>query len=200
MQKKLIVLAVAAALTAPALAMAEDSVVVAAPVAVVAPVVVAAPAVVAEKPKFTWYGVADADVEQVKSDKVAATAPGTRGRVTSNASRLGVKGEENVGEGLTAFFQVETRVNLMGNEFATTSNAAGGTTQTNLGVFNGMRNSNIGLKGDFGTAFIGNWDTPFKVSHNKVELFDNSSIATNTALLGAGPARFNLRQNSSVQY
>ncbi|MDH2918969.1 MAG: porin [Sideroxydans sp.] len=175
MQKKLIALAVAAALTAPALALADSA-------------------------NVSVYGVVDADVELVKSDKVAATAPGSRGRVTSNASRLGVKGEENVGNGLTAFFQAETRVNLMGNEFATTSNAGGGTTQTNLGVFNGMRNSNLGLKGDFGTAFIGNWDTPFKVAHNKVELFDNTSIATNTALLGAGPAKFNLRQNSSVQY
>jgi len=175
MQKKLIALAVAAALASPALALADSA-------------------------NITVYGVADADVELVKSDKVAATAPGSRGRVTSNASRLGVKGEENVGNGLTAFFQVETRVNLMGNEFTTTSNAAGGTTQTNLGVFNGMRNSNIGLKSDFGTAFIGNWDTPFKTSHNKLELFDNTSVATNTALLGAGPAKFNLRQNSSVQY
>lgn len=175
MQKKLIALAVAAALTAPVAAMAAD---------------------------VTMYGVIDADVEMVKSDKVAATAPGSRGRVTSNASRLGVKGEENLNNGLTAFFQVETRVNLAGNETSTAVDAAGVTakTQVNLGLFDGLRNSNVGLKGDFGTAFVGNWDTPFKVAHNKVELFDNTSIATNTALLGAGPAKFNLRQNSSVQY
>jgi predicted porin len=179
MQKKLIALAVAAALASPALALADSA-------------------------NVSVYGVADADVELVKSDKVAAAAPGSRGRVTSNASRLGVKGEENVGNGLTAFFQVETRVNLMGNETSTAVDAIGNTakTQVNLGIFDGLRNSNIGLKGDFGTAFVGHWDTPFKVSHNKVELFDNTTVATNTALLGsnAGKNAFNLRQNSSVQY
>ncbi|MGB7650815.1 MAG: porin [Gallionella sp.] len=172
MQKKLIALAVAAALAAPALALADSA-------------------------NVSVYGVADADVELVKSDKVAATAPGSRGRVTSNASRLGFKGEENVGNGLTAFFQAETRLNIAGNE-----TGGGG------GIFSGLRNSNLGLKGDFGTAFVGHWDTPFKASHNKVELFDNTTIATNTALLGnyqavaGGTAfnSFNLRQNSSVQY
>ncbi|MGZ8256333.1 MAG: porin, partial [Gallionella sp.] len=91
MQKKLIALAVAAALTSPALALADSA-------------------------NVTVYGLINADVELVKSDKVAATAAGSRGRVTSNASRFGLKGEENLGNGLTAIFQVETRVNVAGNE------------------------------------------------------------------------------------
>jgi predicted porin len=182
MQKKLIALAVAAALTAPALALADSA-------------------------NVTFYGVLDADVENVKSDKVALTAPGSRGRITSNASRFGLKGEEDLGDGLKAIFQVESRVNLVGTETtATSANTlvapATNVVNTNLGVFNGMRNSNIGLKGDFGTAFLGHWDTPFKTSHNKVELFDNTTIATATALLGSnkGANAFNLRQNSSFQY
>jgi predicted porin len=126
--------------------------------------------------------------------------------VTSNASRFGLKGEEDLGDGLKAIFQVETRVNLAGNETAagtgagTLATTAANTMSTQIGVFNGLRNSNVGLKGDFGTAFVGIWDTPYKVAHNPVELFDNTTIATATALMGNYAGGFNLRQNSSIQY
>jgi predicted porin len=164
MQKKVFTLALVAGLAAPLAAFADSA-------------------------NVTFYGVLDADVEQVKTDKASGTAATSRGRVTSNASRFGLKGSDDLGNGLQAIYQVESRVSLNNND--------GG-----AGVFNGIRNTNLGLKGDFGTAFVGNWDTPFKASHNKVELFDNSSIATATALLGnnQGANTFNLRQNSSVQY
>ena len=60
---------------------------------------------------------------------------------------------------------------------------------------------------------MGHWDTPFKTAHNPVELFDNTTIATATALMGVttvttvangGVANaavgYTLRQNSSIQY
>jgi predicted porin len=168
MQKKVISLALAAGLVAPLAAFADSA-------------------------NVTFYGVLDADAEQVKTDKpVAPTATAgasSRGRITSNASRFGLKGSDDLGNGLQAIYQVESRVALNGND--------GGS-----GVFSGLRNTNLGLTGGFGTVFVGNWDTPFKTAHNKVELFDNSSIATATALLGnnQGANTFNLRQNSSVQY
>ena len=167
MQKKIIVLAIASALTAPALAFADTA-------------------------NVNFYGVLAADVELVKADKAPAAAASSRGRVMSDASRVGLMGSDDLGNGLKAIFQVESRVNLVGNE-----SAGGG------GVFDGMRNSNVGLQGDFGTAFVGHWDTPFKAAHNKVELFDNTSIGTALALLGSIPGsvgKFNLRQSSSVQY
>lgn len=168
MQKKIIALAIASALTAPA-AFADTS-------------------------NMTVYGVLDADFVSVKSSTVAAGQVTSRTRLDSNASRLGFKGSEDLGDGLQAIYQIETRVNLSGNE-----TGGGG------GVFSGLRNTNVGLKGNMGTVFVGHWDTPFKTSHNPVELFDNSSIATATATLGnAGTAvagsGFSLRENSSVQY
>ena len=168
MQKKIIVLAIASALTAPALAFADTA-------------------------NVNFYGVLAADVELVKADKAPANAASSRGRVISDASRVGLMGSEDLGNGLKAIFQVESRVNLVGNE----------TTSAGNGVFDGMRNSNVGLQGDFGTAFVGHWDTPFKTAHNKVELFDNTSIGTALALLGSIPGsvgKFNLRQSSSIQY
>ncbi len=183
MQKKLIALAVAAALAAPALALAD----------------------------VTVYGKLIADLENVKSDKatgvnVAFTAPATSGsysvnRVISNASRLGFKGEEDLGDGMKAFFQVEANVNLTG-------------TDATPGIFNGIRNSGAGIKSDaFGAVSIGNWDTPFKLTHNKIELFDNTTFASATNLIGrAGKttataaqaattaANFVTRQAGVVQY
>ncbi len=167
MQKKIIALAIASALTAPALAFADTA-------------------------NANFYGVLNGDVELVKAGGAPATAATSRGRITSNASRFGVNGSDDLGNGLSAIYQIESRVNLAGTE--TTGGA---------GVFDGIRNTNLGLKGAFGTAFIGQWDTPFKVSHNKVELFDNTTIATATAILGSisgSQNKFNVRQGSSVQY
>jgi len=167
MQKKIIALAIASALTVPALAFADTA-------------------------NANFYGVLNGDVELVKAGGAPGTAATSRGRITSNASRFGVNGSDDLGNGLSAIYQIESRVNLTGTE-----TAAGG------GVFDGIRNTNLGLKGAFGTAFIGQWDTPFKVSHNKVELFDNTTIATATAILGSISGtqnKFNVRQGSSVQY
>ena len=167
MQKKIIALAIASALTAPALAFADTA-------------------------NANFYGVLNGDIELVKAGGAPAAAASSRGRITSNASRFGVNGSDDLGNGLSAIYQIESRVNLAGTE--TTGGA---------GVFDGIRNTNLGLKGAFGTAFVGQWDTPFKVSHNKVELFDNTTIATATALLGSLSGKqnvFNVRQGSSVQY
>lgn len=180
MQKKIFTLALAAGLAAPLAAFADNA-------------------------NVNFYGVLDADFESVTAGTapaivapVVTAGPTSRGRVTSNASRFGLKGSDDLGDGLQGIFQIESRVNLAGNE---TTKPTGGV-DTNFGIFDGIRNSNLGLQGNFGTAFVGQWDTPFKVSHNKVELFDNSSIATSTALLGSiqGSNKFNVRQGSSIQY
>lgn len=181
MQKKIIALAIASALTAPA-AFADTS-------------------------NVTVYGLLNADVESVSNSLPSGTNPASKTRITSNASRLGIKGTEDLGDGMSAIWQIESRLNLVGNEAASATNAG------TASVFNGLRNSNVGLKGNFGTVFLGHWDTPFKTAHNPVELFDNTTIATATALMGVTTATtvanggvvnaavgYTLRQNSSIQY
>ena len=160
MQKKIIVLAIAAALAAPS-AFAETTV----------------------------YGKLSADFESVKSTIVALQMlANSLSRISTNASRFGVKGSEDLGDGLKAIYQYEVQMDLNGN--------AGN------GLGNGTRNSNVGLQGDFGTAFLGIWDTPYKVTHNKVELFDNTTFGSATNLLGRTSigGNFNTREKNSVQY
>lgn len=176
MQKKIIALAIAAMVSAPAFA---------------------------DNANVTVYGKFIADVESVTSDKVAtpATQATSLVRVVSNASRLGFKGEEDLGDGLKAIYQIETQVNVTGDATTSGTSATGGATSTNVGVFNGMRNTNVGLKGDFGTVFLGNWDTPYKAMHNKMELFDNTTIFSATNLIGRPSGKnFVLRQSNSIQY
>jgi predicted porin len=154
MQKKLIALAIAAAFSAPAFA---------------------------DNANVTFYGKLIADVESVKSDKSTIppfTAPATgasytANRVVSDASRFGLKGEDDLGEGLKAFFQVETQVELGGGS----------------ATFTSVRNSGAGLKGEsWGSVMIANWDTPYKLTHNKIELFDNTTFASATTLIGRSAA------------
>ena len=164
----------------------------------------AAPATANTASDITFYGRVNIDFESVKNDKVSAvTTAKSANRVQSNASRFGLKGSEGLGDDLAAIWQLEVQVDP----------ANGGGTP-----FNGTRNSNIGLKGGFGTVFVGTWDTPYKLAHNKLELFDNASIFSATNLIGrtgadalvtvaGAPAvttnknvNYNTRQSSVLQY
>ena len=137
------------------------------------------------------YGKINVDVESVKSDKVANTAAdaSSLNRVQSNASRFGFKGSEDLGGGLKTVYQFETQIDTVNDKNAKTP-------------FNGVRNSEIGLQGGFGTIFAGNWDSPYKVAHNKLELFDNTTVFTTNALVGVtgNGKSYVTRQNNVIEY
>lgn len=159
MQKKIIALAIAAAISAPAFA---------------------------DNANVTVYGKAFLNVEQVSNDKSGLSAAT---RVQTNASRLGVKGKEDLGDGLSGIYQFEVEIDADGN--------------SGSGAGKGTRNSGVGLEGGFGTVIAGIWDTPFKVAHNKIELFDNTTVFSSLNLIGrAGGtvANYNTRQKNVVQY
>jgi predicted porin len=75
--------------------------------------------------------------------------------VASNASRIGFKGSEDLGDGLSAVYQIEQQVNLDG----------GSTPGWN------SRNSFGGIKGNFGRVVLGQVDTPFKDVRSKLDYF-----------------------------
>ncbi|NEV64989.1 porin [Thiorhodococcus minor] len=80
------------------------------------------------------------------------------------SNRIGVKGSEDLGNGLKAIYQVEFGVQLV--ETSTSRNAASGSDNTV-----GMRNSFVGLAGGWGTFLVGRHDTPLKISTGKLDLF-----------------------------
>lgn len=120
------------------------------------------------------FGKLDADVESVSSSRPGTGLASARNRITTNASRIGIRSSKDVGEGRQLIWQLATRVNLNGAE-----TGGGG------GLFTLWGNSHLGIRGDPGTLFLGVWDTPFRQVHDKVELFDNSHIASPIGLLGS---------------
>lgn len=128
---------------------------------------IAAPVVMADAP--TVYGIANMAVEMnSKGDK---TGTG----VNSVASRLGVKGSEDLGNGLKAVYQIEFAVNIdSNNETTTRTELKDGEyvykskTSGNLAA----RNQYVGLAGGFGTVLLGRHDTPVKMAQG-TDLFDD---------------------------
>jgi len=104
--------------------------------------VVAAPAVSAAD--TTLYGKAHVSIQS--NDNVSGTSNDNY-TVDSNASRLGVKGSEDLGDGLKAIFGYEFGIQI----------------DDNAGITSG-RNAYLGLAGGFGTFLAGKHDTPAKVA------------------------------------
>jgi predicted porin len=87
---------------------------------------------------------------------------------TNNSSRIGFKGAEDLGGGLSAIWQVESSVNM---------DEGGG--------FGGGRNTFIGLKGGWGTVLGGKHDTPLKSVGRAVDMFGDG-FADSRNVLGGG--------------
>ena len=152
MQKKIIVVALAAVFALPVAALAETS-------------------------NVIIYGTADASFDMTNNGDVSGGASGTSvNKISSNTSKLGFKGEEDLGDGLKAIWQVESEIDLDG------TTAAGAAATPGFGG----RNTFAGLKNDsWGSLILGRHDTPYKTSDRRLDLFGDH-VADNRALMGGG--------------
>ena len=162
MRKKIIVLAIVSAISAPALA---------------------------DTANVTVYGAVDMAFSNVSSgNTVAANAAGaavgctlgtpcsgtTTNHVSSQVSKLGFKGSEDVGDGLSAIWQIEQQIDVDNSSAAGAKNTFA------------TRNSFVGMKSDsVGTVLMGRHDTPYKIATRKLDVFVDQ-IATNLSLIGGG--------------
>jgi predicted porin len=163
MQKKIIALAIAAAVSAPAFA---------------------------DNANVTIYGTADMSYDYISTGNSAAGVAGVnKPNVSSNVSKLGLKGSEDLGDGLAAVWQIEQQINMDGSGTSTF----------------GTRNTFAGLKSESaGTVLLGRHDTPYKLATRKLDVFGDS-IADNRALLGSvtgksAAAAFDGRQTDVIAY
>ncbi|MDP4536634.1 porin [Alkalimonas collagenimarina] len=99
---------------------------------------------------LTIYGRANLSVDQLDNGVDSAT------NASSNSSRLGFRGATSLEGGLEAFFQIEQTIFL----------------DEGRGNF-ADRDTFLGLRGDFGSLRIGQFDTPLKVIRARVDLFGN---------------------------
>lgn len=124
---------------------------------------------VSAQSSITLYGVADAtfDFIHVTDGKTGGNNPNFN-RVSSNGSRIGFKGAENLGNGLTAVFQFESNANF----------DSGGALDTN-------RDNFVGIAGSFGTVVLGNATGPTRALAEAVDVnVDSDGIASNRAIVG----------------
>ncbi len=119
----------------------------------------------------TLYGRAYATVESVEAKgQIGTTGPVIRrNRVVDQSSLLGVRGTEDLGGGLKAFFQLETQWKVDQND---TTFAA--------------RNSGVGLQGGWGSVLMGRWDTPWKVVTIAIDPFGDLTIGNPNAVASGG--------------
>jgi predicted porin len=172
MNKKLVAVAVAGLLAAPLAAQAQTA-------------------------NVTLYGRLNMTMEAVNGQAVdpnlpAGSAPVNRTiyRVNSNSSRLGVRGSEALGGGLSAIFQIESSVN---------ADISGGVLAS--------RETFVGLQGSWGTFKMGYFLSPYDDIH---PIFGNvptltTSILSTAALWAQGPQNndnggFDNRNPNSIRY
>lgn len=93
-------------------------------------------------------------------------------QVNSNSSRLGVKGEEDLGNGYSAVYKAE---------FGVTGDVAAGL---------GGRDRYLGLKAGWGTVKLGAFDSPLKTSQGNVDVFNDMTF-TDMGNFLAGENRMN---------
>ena len=139
----------------------------------------------------------------IASDYTGENLP-NRFRVTSGTSNIGFRGELRFNESIKAWFQVENMVNPDGDQSVYAAPWA-------------SRNSAVGLAGQFGTLFIGQWETPYYYAAvfvgptRGLNPFDNAvtgnpgfNIPIVTTQGGRATSRadatFIRRQGNSIQY
>jgi predicted porin len=164
MNKKLVALAVAGVLAAPLAAQAQTA-------------------------NVVLYGRVNLDMEVVRGKQANGSNPNVF-RVSSNSSRLGVRGTESLGGGLNAIFQIESSVS---------ADAGGGVLAS--------RETYVGLQGAWGTAKMGNFLAPYDDIH---PIFGNvptltTSILSTAAVWANGTysksqGGFDARLGNSVRY
>lgn len=130
----------------------------------------------------TLYGRVFAMLESVEATG-GANPVARRTRLSDRLSLLGVRGTEDLGGGLKAFFQLET--GFLPDQAGTFAN----------------RNSGVGLQSaSWGSVILGRWDTPAKAASAAiVDPFSNNSLADITGV-ALNQGNYSRREANLVQY
>ncbi len=126
----------------------------------------------------TVYGVAHMSGNSFSSVNDGTGTSAGLNSMSSNSSRLGIKGSEDIGGGTSLVYQMEFGVSMDGNA-DNGANAATG--------INSTRNTFVGLGGGFGTVLAGRHDSLIKMSGRKYDLFGDQ-IGNNRNILGGANA------------
>jgi len=170
MKKNIIALAIAGALAAPLAAQAE--------VTVYGKAHLSIDSVSESYDSVHWVDANNNGIMDIGEVTVNTNVSGDVNEVNSRASRVGVKGSEDLGNGLKAVYGMEWEVSL----------------DENSGINKG-RNAFVGMAGGFGTVLAGKHDTPMKMSTAKLDMFSDESGDYNTTV-----GFHDVRANNAIAY
>ncbi|MEK7322304.1 MAG: porin [Pseudomonadota bacterium] len=131
------------------------------------------------------YGAAYVSLDFNNNNDPAAGNEDSAISLTSYDSRLGFRGDEDLGNGLSALWQIEQQVDF--DE---------GT------AFSSQRNTFVGLVGGFGQVIAGKHDTPYKRATSRLDIFAESKGDFN-AIIGSvddGNKLFDRRASNTIIY
>lgn len=128
---------------------------------------VVTPATASTDNNVSLYGVAAVSFDRINTGK---SNEDTLNLISSNASRLGFRGKEDLGDGLSAKWQIESSINL----------------DSGNGIL-AKRNTFVGLTSQtLGTLFLGLHDTPYKTGTAKLDIFINTLGDANSIMGNLG--------------
>jgi predicted porin len=136
----------------------------------------------------TIYGVADVGIQRIDT-----TATQARWGVDSglqSGSRLGFKGSEDLGSGLSAIFTLENGFNIdngsIGQSNATTTRLFG-------------RQAWVGLNGGFGAVKLGRQYTPIFEALDSIDPFGTGLTADGSGIIGVFNS-YGIRMDNTINY
>jgi predicted porin len=127
----------------------------------------------------TVYGKINAGIVSYDDGDKLAANEGKGIGIFDEASRLGAKGSEDLGNGLKGVFKLEGTADLDGT-----------------GGFSFNRDTYVGVKGSFGQVVIGHKNTSYKNATGKMDLFADMW----GDMTGSGFGDFDRREANMVQY
>jgi predicted porin len=132
----------------------------------------------------TIYGVADVGIQRIDTDTTSARWGLDSG--IQSGSRLGFKGSEDLGGGLSAIFTLESGYNI-----DTGTSAQGGR------LFG--RQAFVGLSGGFGSVKFGRQYTPIFIAHDTIDPF-GTGIVGDASGISATFNAYGVRMDNTVNY
>lgn len=125
-------------------------------------------------------------------------------QMTSNTSAIGVKGSEDLGDGMKAIYKLEFEVNITDKTNAAFPDLTAPNGSSNSGTLSG-RDQFVGLQGGFGTLAFGTMSSNYKQMGGKIDplyrtQLEGRGFLNTQSTLHGGKGINKGRQTNTVQY
>jgi predicted porin len=166
----------------------------------VALAILAAAGVASAQSSVTLFGIVDATVAHGSGSGVGSSSKTQLTNSGFNSSRLGFRGTEDLGGGMSASFWLEAGVNNDNGSGANTNTNNQTTGATGGGGLTFNRRSTVSLASGLGELRLGRDYTPQFWNQTVFDPFGTNGVGTNQTLISSLGGPTNVRASNSVGY